>query len=45
MKYVMPTFEIMEIETEDVIAASSKYEVEQTNDGGNVIFNAANIFG
>lgn len=46
MKYVVPTIELANIETKDILASSvEKYEVEKKNDGsGNVIMNALDIF-
>ena len=44
MKYITPTLEITEIESSDVITASSGYEVEENEDSGNIIFDALNIF-
>ncbi|MBO5439235.1 MAG: hypothetical protein J6A53_01100 [Clostridia bacterium] len=46
MKYVVPTIELANIETKDILASSvEKYEVEKNNDGsGNVIMNALDIF-
>ncbi len=44
MKYVKPTIELSQIESEDIITASAQYEVEENEDDGNVIFDASNIF-
>ena len=46
MKYVVPTIELANIETKDILTVSmGKYEVEKNNDGsGNVIMNALDIF-
>ena len=46
MKYVVPTIELANIETKDILTVSmGKYEVENNNDGsGNVIINASNLF-
>ena len=45
MKYVTPKFEITVLETEDILASSEKYEIEQNSNGsGNIIMDAFNIF-
>lgn len=44
MKYVKPTIELAQIESEDIITASAQYEVEENEDDGNVVFDASNIF-
>ena len=49
MKYITPKIEISNIETEDILTASSgqtaNYEVEDNNDGtGNIIMDALSIF-
>lgn len=44
MKYVKPTIELAQFESEDIITASAQYEVEENEDDGNVIFDASNIF-
>ena len=46
MKYVAPRYEQTNVETKDIITASSdKYEIEQNDNGsGNVIMKALDIF-
>lgn len=46
MRYEAPTIEIVMLEANDVITASTdKYEIENNGNGtGNVIFDALNLF-
>ena len=46
MRYEAPTIEIVMLEANDVITASTdKYEIENNGNGtGNVIFDAVNLF-
>ena len=50
MKYITPKYEMVVIETEDILTASSgqaaNYEIEQKDDGsGNITMNAFDLFG
>ena len=45
MKYIAPRYEQTNVETKDIITASSdKYEIEQNNGTGKIKMNAFDLF-
>ena len=46
MRYEAPKYEMILLETENILASSEKFEIQENDDGsGNVIMNAFNLFG
>ena len=46
MRYEAPKYEMILLETENILASSEKFEVQENDDGsGNVIMNAFDLFG
>ena len=46
MRYEAPKYEMILLETENILASSEKFEIQENDDGsGNVIMNAFDLFG
>ena len=46
MRYEAPKYEKTLLETENILASSEKFEIQENDDGsGNVIMNAFDLFG
>ena len=46
MRYEAPKYEMILLETENILASSEKFEIQENDDGsGSVIMNAFDLFG
>ena len=46
MRYEAPKYEMILLETENILASSERFEIQENDDGsGNVIMNAFDLFG